>query len=189
MNPSEDRVADLEVENAALRAQVSELPILRAQITALPSRWLALPPLFLLRTPGQADLGRSGAVSRPSRGDAACGESSADWVASSAWSTRCATSPPVARSRRPRPLSSLIGIGKAGHALCLLSYLSHLGRMPHVLIGDGPSCGLNGWLLDFSFDVCVAQWPETGVLCSPGTRRVLEPAPHTWRRADLAPRP
>src|SRR5260221_3867928 len=103
MNPSEDRLADLEVENAALRAQVSELPILRAQITALPSRWLALPPLFLLRTPGQADLGRSGAVSRPSRGDAACGESSADWVASSAWSTRCATSPPVARSRRSRP--------------------------------------------------------------------------------------
>ena len=49
MNPSEDRLAELEVENAALRAQVSELPILRAQITALPSRWLALPPPFFRR--------------------------------------------------------------------------------------------------------------------------------------------
>jgi hypothetical protein len=35
MNPAEDRLAELEAVNAALRAQVSELPILRAQITAL----------------------------------------------------------------------------------------------------------------------------------------------------------
>jgi transposase len=35
MNPAEDRLVELEAENAALRVQVSELPLLRAQITAL----------------------------------------------------------------------------------------------------------------------------------------------------------
>src|SRR5258708_22288955 len=126
MNPSEDRLAELEVENAALRAQVSELPILRAQITALPSRWLALPPpffCFVLRVrptqdeaapfPDPAEAMQRAANrpltgSPPPRGQLGV-QHRHQWRAPAGAGHRCRP--------RPRPLSSLIGIWKAGLAL------------------------------------------------------------------------